>query len=182
MLHLKNKDFGPSDSSSLLLSARNLSSDMDVIIRDCRVSSKYIEFDVSIEKSRIDALTAKLTSIGQLDHAKHVVEEKIEKDKAIKEGVFYFNNERFWECHDVLEGVWKNCHEGERDLVQGMILVAAALVHFQKAEETICISILGRALEKLSKSNGTYHDIDVDKLRNQVLQMTNSGNISVFKI
>ncbi len=182
MVHLKNKDYGPSDSSTLLLKARELCSDLEAIVRDCRVSSKYIEYDISIDKSKIDTLTSKLTTIGSLDHAKHVVEEKIEKEKAIKEGISYFNDERFWECHEVLEGVWKNCYEGEKDLVQGMILVAAALVHFQKAEESICLSIFGRALEKLAKSNGIYHNIDVDKLRNRVLQMTDSGQISVFKI
>lgn len=182
MLHLKNKNYVPNDSRKLLLKARNLCSKMDMIIRDCRVSSKYIEFDVSVDKSKIDALVSKLVSIGQLDNAKHVVEEKIEKQKAIKEGIFYFNNERFWECHEVLEGVWKNCFEGEKDLVQGIILVAAALVHFQKAEEAICLSILSRALEKLAKSSGTYHDIDVDKLRSQVAQIKNSGKISIFSI
>lgn len=182
MLHLQNKGFGPTDSSTLLLKARNLCSDMKIIIRDCRVSSKFIEFDISVDKSKIEELSSTLSPIGPLDNVRHVVEEKIEKEDAIKEGIFYFNNERFWECHEVLEGVWKNCYEGEKDLVQGMILVAAALVHFQKAEENICMSILGRALEKLSNSNGIYHSIDVDQLRQQVLAIKNSGKISLFRI
>ena len=85
-----------------------------------------------------------------------MVEQNIEKEKAISEGIDYFNNERFWECHETLEGVWKNCDGNEKFLVQGLILVAAGLVHYQKDEDSICINIFNRALEKLENSNGKY--------------------------
>jgi len=182
MLHLKNTGFGPNDTSRLLQNARQLAGGFDAIIRDCRVATKYIEFDVSIDKSHLDALVEKFQSIAPLDHAKHVVEEHIEKEDAIKLGVFYFNEERFWEAHEVLEGVWKKCYEGERDLVQGIILVAAALVHFQKAEDSICLSVMGRALDKLAHSTGLYHGINVDSLRQSVQSIKNSGQISLFTI
>src|SRR3970282_763239 len=109
-------------------------------------------------------------------------EEKKPKEDSIKEGIFYFNNERFWECHEILESVWKNCYEGERDLVQGIILVAAALVHYQKNENKICISILGRALKKLSNATGNYYNIDVDSLKNKIAEMKNSGQVATFVI
>lgn len=96
MLHLKNGDFLPSDSGSLLADARRLASGFDAIIRDCRVSTKYIEFDVSIDKSEMDLLVEKLRPIAPLDHAREVVEEHIEKKDAIKLGAAYFNEERFW--------------------------------------------------------------------------------------
>ena len=97
-------------------------------------------------------------------------------------GIFYFNEERFWEAHEVLEGVWKKCFEGEKELVQGIILAAAALVHFQKAENMICLSVLGRALEKLGRSTGMYHGINVDLLRQKIEAIKNSGRISLFTI
>jgi hypothetical protein len=182
MLHLKNTRFVPEDSGHLLARARQVCSGTNTIIRDSRVSTKYVEFDVSIDKSKLDDLVSHLNPIAPLDHAKHVVEEHIEKQDAIKLGVSYFNDERFWECHEVLEGVWKNCYEGERDLVQGIILVAAALVHYQKFENDICLSILGRALDKLAKSNGMYHDINIDTLRSKVQAIKNSEKISLFSI
>ena len=182
MLHLKNTRFVPEDSGHLLAKARQVCSGTNTIIRDSRVSTKYVEFDVSIDKSKLDDLVFHLKPIAPLDHAKHVVEEHIEKQDAIKLGISYFNDERFWECHEVLEGVWKNCYEGERDLVQGIILVAAALVHYQKFENDICLSILGRALDKLAKSNGTYHGINIDTLRNKVQAIRNSEKISLFSI
>lgn len=182
MLHLKNTRFVPEDSSHLLAKARQVCLGTNTIIRDSRVSTKYVEFDVSIDKSKLDELVSHLKSIAPLDHAKHVMEEHIEKEDAIKLGISYFNDERFWECHEVLEGVWKKCYEGERDLVQGIILVAAALVHYQKFENNICLSVLGRALDKLAKSNGMYHDINIDILRNKVRAIINSGKVSLFPI
>ncbi len=182
MLHLKNNDFKPKDAKNLLKKSRQFSSGMNVIIRDIRVSSKYVEFDISLEKKELDLLVEKLHPLGPLDHVKHVVEEKIEKEKAIKDGIFFFNDERFWECHEVFEGVWKNCNGDEKMLVQGIILVAAALVHYQKGEDSICLSVLGRALEKLSNSSGNYYNIDLDRLRNKVLDIRNSGQITTFEI
>jgi len=155
---------------------------MNLTLRDCRVSKKYVEFDTTISESDLDELVEKLSSIGPLDHAKHVIEEIVEKEKAISEGVDYFNNERFWECHEILEGVWKNCDGNEKFLVQGLILVAAGLVHYQKDEDSICISIFNRALEKLENSNGNYHNIDIDKIKEIITEMINSKDVSSFLI
>ena len=112
MIHLKNNGYLPKDASTLLGNARYLCSDMNVIVRDTRVSSKYLEFDISVDKAKLETLLDNLFQIADIAHTKEVVEEKKDKEDAIQEGIMYFNNERFWECHEVLEGIWKNC-EGE---------------------------------------------------------------------
>ena len=182
MLHLKNENYVPKDASKLLHQSRDLCSGMNVTIRDTRVSRQFLEFDVSIKKENLDVLVAKMKPLGELDHAKHVVEEEMSKGDAIKDGISYFNDERFWECHEAFESVWKKCYEEERDLVQGIILVAASLVHYQKNENEICISILNRALKKLVNASGQYHNIDVDGLRNKVNEIITSGKITTFLI
>tara|TARA_B110001454_G_C12673129_1_gene414607 strand:+ start:79 stop:642 length:564 start_codon:yes stop_codon:yes gene_type:complete len=183
MLHLKNSsDLNRKMAKDILRQSRRLAIGMDLILRDCRVSKKYVEFDTTIPQSSLDELIEKLSSIGPLDHAKHVVEEIIEKEEAISEGISYFNNERFWECHEILEGVWKNCDGDEKFLVQGLILVAAGLVHYQKDEDSICISIFNRALEKLENSNGQYYNIDIDKIKKTVNEMIISKDVSSFLI
>ena len=182
MLHLKNNGYLPKDASTLLGNARYLSSDMDVIVREARVSSKFLEFDISIKKQNLDSLLDNLFQIADIDHVKQVVEEKKDKEEGVAEGISYFNDERFWECHEVLEGVWKNCSGDEKKLVQGIILVAAALVHYQKDQDEICISVLGRALDKLSNSSGIYHKIDIDSLKKKVKQIIDSKKISTFTI
>ena len=183
MLHLKNSsDLNRKMAKDILRQSRILASGMNLILRDCRVSKKYVEFDTTIPKSNLNELVEKLSSIGHFDHAKHVVEEIVEKEEAISEGILYFNNERFWECHEILEGVWKNCSGNEKFLVQGLILVAAGLVHYQKDEDEICISIFNRALEKLKNSSGQYHDIDIDKIKKTIHEMINSKTVSSFMI
>jgi hypothetical protein len=182
MVHLKNSGYVPTDAKALLAKADQLTSEMDVIVRDMRVSTKYLEFDVSVKKEELDQVIKKFQSIGSLDDARHVVEEKIEKEEVLKRAKHYFNDEKYWECHEVLEGVWKKTHEGEKDLVQGIILVAAALVHYQKNENDICLSIMKRAMEKLSSASGVYYDIDMDKFRKTIEKTISSKNIAPFMI
>ncbi|MEO9276289.1 MAG: DUF309 domain-containing protein [Nitrososphaera sp.] len=182
MIHLRNSGYSPTDAQTLLKKADNLSSGMNVIIRDMRVSTKYLEFDTSVAQQELDMLVDKLSPLGVLDHARRVVEEEIDRETAICMAIQYFNDERFWECHEVLEGVWKKTFEGEKDLVQGIILVAAALVHYQKNEDDICLSIMKRAMEKLSNVEGMYHGINIDKFRQTVTEIISSKKIKPIKI
>ena len=182
MVHLKNPGYVPIDAKTLLAKADTLTSEMDVIVRDMRISTKYLEFDVSVKKEELDVIIKKFETIGSLHDARPVVEEKIEKEDAIKRAKQYFNDERYWECHEVLEGVWKKTHEGEKDLVQGIILVAAALVHYQKYENDICLSIMNRAMDKFVNVSGMYYGIDVSKFQKVVGTMISSKSIAPFMI
>jgi predicted metal-dependent hydrolase len=182
MIHLKNSGHVPQDAKKLLSEADKLVAGMHAIVRDVRVSSRYLEFDISISKEYLNILVKKLETIGPLDNAMHIVEEEMKKEEAVEKGRDYFNDERFWECHETLEGVWKKSYKEEKDLVQGIILVAAAFVHYQKNENEICLSILRRAIEKIGNASGKYHKIDVDVLRNKVLEIIHSGTIKTFTI
>jgi predicted metal-dependent hydrolase len=182
MVHLKNSGYVPTDAKTLLAKADQLTSEMNVIVRDMRVSTRCLEFDVSVKKEELDKVVKKFESIGSLDDVRCIIEEKIKKEEALKKAKQYFNDERYWECHEVLEGVWKKTYEGEKNLVQGIILVAAALVHYQKNENEICLSIMKRAMEKLSSACGMYHDVDVDHFRKMAEKIISSKNISPFMI
>ncbi len=182
MIHLKNNGYRPMHSSDLVHRAREICSDMHASVRVARVASKFLEFDVSINPNDLDLLIEKLSPIGELDNIRHVVEEKIEKEEGIKDGVFYFNNERFWESHESLEGVWKKCYGKEKELVQGIILLAVAFAHGQKNENSIGIGMLGRALEKLGDSPAVYGTIDVDRIRNKITEMQTTKDLVVFEI
>ena len=182
MIHLQNNVYLPMHSSDLVHRARELCSDMHASIRVARVASKFLEFDVSINPSDLDLLIEKLSPIGKLDNTRHVVEEKIQKEEGLKDGIFYFNNERFWESHESLEGVWKKCYGKEKELVQGIILLAVAFAHRQKNESRIGIGMLGRALEKLGDSPAVYGNIDVDRIRNKIKEMQTTKELAIFEI
>ena len=180
MLHLKNSKYSPKDARTILNNSRDLIYGMSAIIRDCRISSKFIELDISVHKNNLELLLEKLVSIGQTDHSRLIIEEEIGKEKSVQDGISYFNNEQFWECHEALEGAWKQSKGNERELIQGLILVAAALVHYQKYEDSICLSVLGRALEKLNDKSGQYYKINVDDVKQKVIEMLDKQAIFTF--
>ena len=182
MLHFKNIGYGPKNSREIVYRARDLVSDMNVSVRIARIASKFVEFDVAVEKEDLDTLIEKLSPIGSLDNIRHVFEEDIEKEQGIIDGIFYFNNERFWESHEAFEGVWKKCFGREKELVQGIILMAVAFAHAQKNDVSIGLGMLRRVLEKLDSSPSMYHSIDIDRIRNKAIEMQQANNLTIFEI
>ena len=47
-----------------------------------------------------------------------------------------FREEKFFEAHEVLEALWRETKGAKRDFYQGLIQLAAALVHYQKGNLT----------------------------------------------
>ncbi len=182
LLHFKNEKYLPQNCRELAHKARDLTSNMNVSVRLARVASKFIEFDVAAEKIDLDPLVERLSPIGEIDNVRHVVEEHLDKEKGVDDGIFYFNNERFWECHEAFEGVWNQCYGREKELVQGILLVAVAFAHQQENEESIGIGMLGRALEKLGSSPSVYYSIDVDKIRKNSVEMQQANKLTRFEI
>jgi hypothetical protein len=182
MIHLKNTGYYPKHSRELVYRARDLTSNMNASIRIARIARNFVEFDVAVEKEDLDSLVEKLSPIGSVDNIRHVVEEKIKKEQGISDGIFYFNNERFWESHEAFEGVWKQCFGREKELVQGIILMAVAFAHAQKNDISIGIGMLRRVLDKLGTSPSMYHSIDVDRIRNKAIEMQKANDLTMFEI
>ena len=106
----------------------------------------------------------------------------MDKDNAIERAVELFNDEKYWEAHEALESVWKGAAGTEKNILNGIILIAAAFVHDEKDEGEICLSILQRAKKKLESSGGVYHGINVEVIADRVSKIINSGRIKRFTI
>ena len=183
MVYLKNDKYLPQDASSILSLSRNILKDYKIVIRDARIATRFLELDMSIPASlEIEKIKSKLSGIGSILELDRIVEADLDKKISLQMARKLFNSEKYWKTHEVLEGTWKHTQGDERTLLNGIILVAAALVHYQKGEQAICISILKRALVKLNNAYGNYHDIDIDSLKTQVTNMVNSAKVSIFKI
>ena len=182
MIHLMNTKYVPKDSRKVVHLARDLASDMNASVRVARIASSFVELDVSVDEENLDAIVGKLAPIGPVDNIRHVFEEEIDKEQGIADGIFYFNNERFWESHEAFEGVWKKCFGREKELVQGIILMAVAFAHGQKNEHRIGIGMLRRVLEKLGTSPSTYHEIDIDRMRRSAFNMQHANCLTLFEI
>jgi predicted metal-dependent hydrolase len=103
------------------------------------------------------------------------------KQEALREGVAMFNEERFWEAHEILEQVWREEKSVEREAIQSLILTCAAFVHYQKGETEICLSVLRRAKAKMIPGVEVSL-LDLQGLQSNVDTILSSGRVRLFKL
>ena len=77
-------------------------------------------------------------------------------------GLDLFDHRFYWECHEVLEGRWKTLPRGapEREALQGIIQVAAALLQHHMGHARGAQRLLARAevrLRRASNGLGDHH-------------------------
>ncbi len=150
-----------------------------------RIGSKAIEFDLFADDAKdleakraiLENQVASVLTLKLLD-LPPVPRDKLE---VFRDGITLFNEERFWECHEVLEQIWHPAKGAERNIIQGLILTAAALVHHQKGERDICLSMLSKALLRLG-STDQYEGIDLNHVRLEIRQIVQSKGPRPFTI
>jgi hypothetical protein len=131
---------------------------------------------------QIEATLSLLTTIAPLVGSYEIDEKYMGKIASIKYARELFNSEKYWRTHEVLEGVWKRSENNEKKILNSIILISAALVHYQKNESEICISILRRALVKLDGIAGEYFGIDLNKVRTDVTKIIDTGVVEKVTI
>jgi len=185
LLRIANKDgYSPSDVERVASTIRKILGSRESASH-FRVATDALEFnmfardeeELDDRQRRLTQSLFKIASVKLLDTPPKV----IDKEEALAEGVHLFNEERFWECHEVLEQAWNVSKGVERDAIQSIILTAAAFVHYQKGEEEICLSILKRARAKMSLAR-TYETIDFEGLERNIDGILNSERILLFKL
>jgi hypothetical protein len=185
LLRVANKDgYSPRDVERVASSIRNILGSRESASH-FRVSTDALEFNMFAgdekeldDRKRLLAQSLfKIINLKLLDTAPKVVD----KAEALAEGVRLFNDERFWECHEVLEQAWHVSKGVERDAIQSIILTAAAFVHYQKGEDEICMSILRRARTKMTPAEA-YEKIDLKAARKNIDEILGSEKIRLFKL
>jgi hypothetical protein len=184
MVYLKNQEFCPPDAKLVLKKAKELTSSLQIIIRDCRISKNFIELDISIPKNNhIDKVLSLLEKISPTKEVIEVKERVLKKNKAIDNAIFLFNQEKYWWAHEALEMVWKDSIGDEKQLLNGLILVCAAFVHNQKDEYDICLSILERSMIKFSNvKESFYYGININDIKIMITKILQEKKIAYFKI
>ena len=132
-----------------------------------------------------NAISSRLTSVGSILYCDDLSESEhcLTKENVMDHAIFLFNTERFWKSHEVLEGIWKESSGTEKRILNGIILINAAFVHYQKNELDIFISILKRSLEKLSERLGKFYSLDLNQIKEEITKIINDKNYChTFKI
>jgi predicted metal-dependent hydrolase len=100
----------------------------------------------------------------------------------VAEAKEYFNSERYWECHETLESLWRIKRGEEKHLLQGLILLCAAFVHHQKGQDSVALSVLGRAMVSLDSPLHSYQGLDVVKIKERAAAIASAQEFSGFTI
>lgn len=186
LVRLKNiHGFMPKDSKALTIAAFDLIKVLNADVGNLRVSQAAIEFDVLVpSKEVMDLCLKKLVeglgdplTVRELDLPAQISTPA----RAVEEGILLFNEERYWESHESLEAAWRTATAVEREILQAIILLAASLVHLQKDESDVALSIMKRANVKLPQE-GTCYSIDLSKLKQRVNDLLSRDNPVFFKL
>ena len=185
LLRVANKDgYSPRDVERVAITIRKILGSRESASH-FRVATDALEFNMfARDKEELDDRQRRLTqNLFKIINVKllDTPPKAVDKEEALVEGVRLFNEERFWECHEVLEQAWHVSNGVERDAIQSIILTAAAFVHYQKGEEEICLSILKRARAKMALAK-TYETIDFDGLEKNIDGILDSERIRLFKL
>ena len=87
-----------------------------------------------------------------------------EQDELLHRGVALFNGVRYWHAHEAWETLWRAADEKDRDFYQGLIQVAAGLLHLQRRNVRGARNKLGEGLEKLRPYLPAHRGIFVNEL------------------
>ena len=80
-----------------------------------------------------------------------------------------FNQQLFYEAHEVLEKIWLPDRNGPNGaFYKGLIQLAGAFVHLQKNRPQPAASLLKLAEENLKKYPGEYEGLDIEELLNWI--------------
>jgi Lon protease-like protein len=154
------------------------------VVNPKRTSYGALEVDAFFgSRQDFDVFVAAVEPLGRIEFLKDLGEAPayLPKAEAVKQAVSLFNAERYWEAHEVLESLWRVAEGDEKRMLQGLILVCAALVHLQKDEHEVAVGVARRSLPLLSWS-GEYHGVAVGSLRERVEKMVGSGELSFFRL
>lgn len=76
-------------------------------------------------------------------------EEHLEK---MKHGIHLYNEQKYWECHEVFEDLWcEDAHDPVRNIYWAIIQVAAACIHYRESNLIGCQGMIAKAKEKFKR-------------------------------
>jgi hypothetical protein len=87
-----------------------------------------------------------------------------EQHELLHRGVALFSGQRYWHAHEAWETLWRAADEEDRDFYQGLIMVAAGLLHLQRRNARGARNKLTEGLAKLHRYEPAYRGLVVNEL------------------
>lgn len=99
-----------------------------------------------------------------------------EADRLFRRGVALFNGVRYWHAHEAWETIWRAAPDQERDFYQGLIQVAAGLLHLQRRNLRGARNKLTEGLDKLRPFEPAHNGVFVSELMGQGMRLLGELN------
>jgi DUF309 family protein family protein len=136
-----------------------------------------------------EATTGAATGAGEVDRAPESMTtppgrgrtpplDPFEADRLFRYGVALFNGARYWHAHEAWETLWRAADDKDRDFYQGLIQIAAGLLHLQGRNPRGARNKLSEGLAKLRRYEPAHRGIFVNELigaANRVIGQLDAG-------
>lgn len=87
-----------------------------------------------------------------------------EAERLFRAGVSMFNGVRYWHAHEDWETLWRAAPDAERDFYQGLIQIAAGLLHLQRRNARGARNKLREGIDRLQPYQPAHQGVFVNEL------------------
>lgn len=119
------------------------------------------------------SVPAEPASPGDLPPGRIAPLDPIEAERLFREGISLFNGVRYWHAHEAWETLWRSAPDDERDFYQGLIQVAAGLLHLQRRNLRGARNKLSEGLDKLAPYRPAHKGVFVNELMGEARRLLN---------
>ena len=109
-------------------------------------------------------LAVEASPSGGLPRGRTAPLDPAQADRLFREGVALFNGVRYWHAHEAWETLWRAAPDEERDFYQGLIQLAAGLLHLERRNLRGARNKLHDGIERLLGYRPVHRGIIVSDL------------------
>ena len=144
-------------------------SDLGIFSLDVQGNELDLELDLLPQfQQEVDYLCDRVAAYNSvLSSASKISGLSKDLDWAIRIGVLLFNAALHFECHEFLEGFWRE-EEGEtKEFLQGIISLATALYHLEQGNRTSAVKLFNDAHRRLQAFGKAHCGLAIEALIHQ---------------
>lgn len=94
-------------------------------------------------------------------------------DELFAQGVHLFNEQEYFECHEVLEKLWNLQSGPDKQFTQGLIQIAVGLYHLGRDNQVGAHKLLTRGLARVKPFEPEYAELDIKTFVSAVSEVLN---------